>query len=61
MHCVAGLGMVRVFLLTCALLIVPPAVGMTTIVMVAVAPLARLPRLQVTTPPAWLQPDEAET
>src|SRR3954449_4316894 len=37
------------------LLIVPGAVGCTTIVTVAVPPAATLPRLQVTMPAAWEQ------
>ncbi len=37
------------------LVFVPVVVGVTTIVMLAVAELVRLPRLQVTVPPASMQ------
>src|SRR5437899_11842939 len=38
------------------LVIVPPSLGaVTTMLMAGAAPTARLARVQVTTPPAWLQ------
>lgn len=45
----------------CVLLIVPAAVGFTTMLTSLFAPFARVPRLHVTVVPDSAQPDEAET
>jgi hypothetical protein len=56
-----GLGS-PVALANCTLLLnVPVAVGLTTTVLVTLAPFARVPRLQVTLPLAKVQPAVVET
>ena len=57
----AAAGSVTVVLTLAVLLSVPAAVGVITTVRTVVAPLARVPRLQVTVPAACVQGAVAET